>query len=439
MTSPDVVVVGGGVIGAACALELARRGARVTVFEREHDVGQACSYGNAGLVGSALGLPLATPGALREGMHSLIDRDAPLHVPLRPELVPWLARFALACRRDRCERALTALQPLGADSFQMHLAYAASGLRVGLTHRGAVLTWESDATFEAGVRELRAAGTSLTVLDRSQTSELVPALGDLPSALDQDIAHCDSRRWTLGVTEAAVELGAQVKRGTQVRRLRLWGGRVAGVETDDGDVTADVTVIAAGVWTDHLLSGTGVRLGLEGGKGYHVDLDPDAHDPCLPVYLQDAHVVATPLEGRLRLAGTLDFTGLDPSLHQRRADAVVASAARSLGGIPERSVQEVWAGIRPCASDGIPVIGRTARAGGLLIATGHAMIGLALAPVTGKLVAELASGGAPSHDISALSPDRFRRGRGARSKRSAISSLAAASPDIDDAGPSVAG
>ncbi|MBO0702695.1 MAG: hypothetical protein J2P38_07170, partial [Candidatus Dormibacteraeota bacterium] len=129
----------------------------VTVLERERDLGLACSYGNAGLVGSALGLPLARPGAVREGMHSLVDRTAPLHVPKRPVLLPWLVRFALACRRDRYERALAVLQPLAADAFQMHLGYAASGMPVGVTHRGAVLTWESEATFEAGVRALRAA------------------------------------------------------------------------------------------------------------------------------------------------------------------------------------------------------------------------------------------------------------------------------------------
>lgn len=413
VTIRDAVIVGGGVIGAACAFELARRGAGVTVLEREQDVGQACSYGNAGLVGSALGLPLATPGALREGMHSLFDRDAPLHIPLRPELLPWLTRFALACRRDRYEHGLTALTPLGVDSFQMHLEYAASGIRVGLTHRGAVLTWESDATFEAGVRALRAAGAGLTVLDRSQSSELVPALeGDLPrAAIDQDIAHCDSRQWTLGVAAAAMELGARVRRGVRVQRLLVSDGRVRGVATDDGDVTAGVTVVAAGVWTDQLLSGTGVRLTLEGGKGYHVDLAPDAHDPSLPVYLQDAHVVATPLPGRLRLAGTLDLAGFDAAVDRRRADAVLASACRSLGGLRERRVEEVWAGLRPCTSDGLPVIGPTGAAEGLLIATGHAMVGLALAPVTGKLVAELASGAPPSHDISALSPDRFPRAR----------------------------
>ncbi|MBO0708011.1 MAG: FAD-binding oxidoreductase, partial [Candidatus Dormibacteraeota bacterium] len=319
-------------------------------------------------------------------------------------------RFALACRHQRYERALAALGPLASDSFQMHLGYASSGMRVGVTHRGAVLTWESEGTFEAGVRSLRAAGADLAELDASQIRELVPTLAhDVPRAvLDQNIAHCDSRRWTLAVAEAAVELGARIKRGMGVRRLLLSGGRVRGIATGDGDVAAGVTVLAAGVWTDRLLSGTGVRLTLEGGKGYHVDLAPEAGDPRLPVYLQDAHVVATPLEGRTRLAGTLDLTGLDTRIDQRRADAVVASVSRSLRGIRNRRPEEVWAGLRPCTSDGIPAIGATAAAEGLLIATGHAMIGLALAPVTGKLIAELASGAAPSHEVSALSPDRFR-------------------------------
>lgn len=406
MSPPDVIVAGGGAVGVACAYELARAGARVTLLEREATVGTACSAGNAGLVGDGIALPLGTPQALREGLAALFRPDAPFRLRPRPSILPWLLRFALACRPAVAARNAAALAPMGAESFRMHLEYRDSGIDTGIEHRGALLTWESEAGFQAGLEELREAGAHAKVVDpRAQVPSLSASLAG--GVIVEDVAHCDSGRWTRGVAAAARELGVDICTGVDVSRLRVEGGRVTGVDTGDGPLGAATTVVAAGVWSDRLLAGAGLRTGLQAGKGYHVDLEPSAGDPRLPVYMQEAHVVATPLAGRLRLAGTLDLSGLDTRVETRRTDAVIAGAARTLPGVDRRRRLELWTGLRPCAPDGMPVVGRTRRAAGLLVATGHAMIGLALAPVTGRLVAELAAGREPEFDVAMLSPDRF--------------------------------
>ncbi|MEP7105369.1 MAG: FAD-dependent oxidoreductase, partial [Chloroflexota bacterium] len=351
------MVVGGGAVGVACAYELARRGARVTLLESEPELGLGCSYGNAGLVGSEVATPLATPTALREGMRWLFAPDAPFHAPLRPRLLPWMLRFALASRRSRSAAAARALLPLGRDSYRMHLEYAAAGLEVGLRQRGALLTWETERGFAAGGPAHAQEGT---LLSGDEARRAAPGLAPrIAGAVYVDaVAHCDSLLWTRGVGAAAAGLGAELAPGTAVRGLLVEGGRVSGVETEAGPLRAGVVVLAAGVWSRALLRPLGISLPLEAGKGYHVDVDTAAGDPSLPVYMQESHVVATPLGRCLRLAGTLELSGLDASISTRRSDAVAAAAARTLPGIGGRRRQEVWAGLRPCTADGIPVIGR---------------------------------------------------------------------------------
>jgi D-amino-acid dehydrogenase len=166
-------------------------------------------------------------------------------------------------------------------------------------------------------------------------------------------------------------------------------------------------VLATGVWTAPLARSVGVNLPVTGGRGYHLDLAPLPGDPRVPILIQEARSAVTPLPGRLRVAGMLDIVGRDLRLNAARVDAVRRAAARVLGHDGHELI-DVWAGLRPCAPDGLPVIGRPAALSSLVLATGHAMKGLSLAPVTGRLVAELVGGETPSHDLAPFSPDRFR-------------------------------
>jgi D-amino-acid dehydrogenase len=163
-------------------------------------------------------------------------------------------------------------------------------------------------------------------------------------------------------------------------------------------------VLAAGAWSGRLARGAGVFVPLEGGKGYHVDFEPREDDPRIPVWLQASWTIATPLRDRLRLAGTLELAGLDLSISERRLAAIRDGGERWFRGLRNRPVLETWAGLRPCLPDGLPAVGRLGRT---VVATGHAMKGVALAPITSKLVAQLIAGEEPSHDLAPLRPDRF--------------------------------
>ena len=410
-------MIGGGAVGVCCALELARRGASVTLLEAGAELGAGCSAGNAGLLCPSHAAPLATRAALRKGLRWALDRDAPLKLSPRPALVPWLLRFAAACTPER-ERAATRLaRELAVASLALHERLAAE-TGTGVERRGTLNVYESEAGLAVGRQEAgehAAAGLRPEVLTSVEACELEPALaGPVAGAVHyRDELSGDPLAFVRAVGRAAEAAGAEIRTQTEVLAVEP-AGRVL---TTAGPLSADTLILAAGAWSPRVVSGLGLTLPVEGGKGYHVDYNATPTDPRVPVFLQEARVIATPLPGRLRLSGTLELSGLDLSVDARRVAAIERAGRRRVRGLEGRAVVAVWRGLRPCAPDGLPIVGRPAAADNLVVATGHAMLGFTLAPVTGELVGQLVAGEEPAHDLTLLHPDRFRpflRARAAR-------------------------
>jgi D-amino-acid dehydrogenase len=411
---PDVLVVGGGAIGASAALELARQGADVVLLERGAELAWGCSSGNAGLICPSHAAPLATPGALRQGIRWLGKPDSPFYVRPRAGVLPWLARFVAACTPGRAHRSSLVVRELSSASLALHEQLVAEGLDTGLQRRGSLNVYGSDASLAAARREAAEAagyGIESQLLDGlAAVHELAPSVsGPLAGAVYYPgDAHCEPLRYVQAVGDAAAAAGARIRTRVEALGLRRRNGRVEAVATTEGDIIAGEIVLAAGAWTPRLARDIGVSVPVEGGKGYHVDLEPAAGDPTLPVWFQDTRVIATPLAGRLRLAGTLELAGLDLSVDRRRVEAVARAGREGLEGLAGRRTIEVWRGLRPCSPDGLPIVGRPDMLANVVLATGHGMMGLTLAPVTARLVAEVIAEAEPSHDLAPLSPARFR-------------------------------
>ena len=218
----------------------------------------------------------------------------------------------------------------------------------------------------------------------------------------------DPAEFVRAVGAAVREAGVDVRLETEVLRLDVAGGRVAGVETSHERLEPGTVVLAAGAWNRGLARTAGLSVPVEGGKGYHVDYEPSDADPRIPVFVSESRVAVSPLPGRLRLTGMLALHGLDLSVDERRVAAVERVGARRIAGLQGRRRLEVWAGLRPCSPDGLPIIGSPEACRNLVVATGHGMLGFALAPVTGRLVAQLVSASEPQIDVAPLHPDRFR-------------------------------
>ena len=410
---PDVLVVGGGAIGVASALELTRRGARVTLLERDSQLAAGCSAGNAGLICPSHALPLARPASLRNAVHWMLRRDSSLHLRARPAILPWLARFAAASTPARADAGMRLIRSLSLASLELHAQFAAAGIDTGFTRRGVLNVYETEAGFATGRHEAELhadAGLRSEQVDPHRARALEPALvGSFAGAvLYPDEAHCDPERFVSAVGDAAVAAGAKIRLGVEVLSVRRDGPGAVVVDTTIGPVGAGTIVVAAGAWTPEVVRELGIFVPVEAGKGYHVDFEATDADPEVPVFLREAHVVATPLPGRLRIAGVLELSGLDLSVDRVRLEAILHASGRVLR-VEGRPVVGIWRGLRPCAPDGLPIIGRPRSHDAVVLATGHAMMGLTLAPVTGRLVAEMVVGDTPSHDASGLRPDRFRR------------------------------
>jgi D-amino-acid dehydrogenase len=409
MSEPDVVVVGAGAIGAATAYELARRGADVALLERG-EVASGCSYGNAGLISPSHAETLASPASIRHGLAWLARRDSPFHLRPSPSLLPWLARFGAASLPRRSAAASATLRALVAKGLEGHAALARSGLPTSFERRGILSVYESASGFA------HARGTApadARALDREAARELEPALVAVAGAILRPAeGHCDPAAFTSALVDAARELGAEVRTGVEIVGVSRTNGRIAELQTTAGRVRAGTVVLAAGAWTKQLAAAAGVSIPLEGGKGYHVELAADAaRHPQGPIFLEEARVTATPLDGRLRLTGALELCGLDLRIDPIRIDRIGQAAGRALGLSGQGGPARIWRGLRPCTPDGLPLVGPADGVSNLILATGHAMLGIALAPVTGEIVADLVAGAPPRHEIAPFAPSRFRRVR----------------------------
>jgi D-amino-acid dehydrogenase len=173
-------------------------------------------------------------------------------------------------------------------------------------------------------------------------------------------------------------------------------------------------VLATGAWTHLLARDLGLRLPLEGAKGYHVEFPSSDATPRLPVFLYDAKVAVTPYPDRVRFSGTLELDGLDLRVDPRRIEAIVEAGTRAFPGVDGAARTHLWRGLRPASPDGLPIVGRVDGMDNATVVTGHGTAGMTLGPATAELAADLITGRPPAFDTSALAPGRFGIGTQAR-------------------------
>jgi D-amino-acid dehydrogenase len=414
----DVVVVGGGVIGACVAAALAKRGAAVTLLEREPEVcpPESAVYGNCGLLVPSEVEPLAHPGALGQGLRWMLDGASPFYIKPRADLdlARWLWLFRSACAAQVARAHAPLLFELSQASAVLHDELAAEGGDAWHYRRnGWLAVFETAAGMDAAAAEAAESGrlgVVSDVLTATEVRERVPQVlegsvsGGVVTPAD---GHMDPAAFTRDIAARAESAGATVVTGAEAYGFDAGGTGVRAVRTTRGDFAADQVVLAAGAWSAPLARELGLRLPLEPAKGYSIDVAAPDGLPDIPICVGEAHVVLTPLGDTLRLGSTLELSGWDMRLRPRRLLHLRRAAARVLGVAEDAPARQVWRGPRPLTPDGLPFIGRSPRRSNVVLATGHCMLGLSLGPVTGKLVAEICAGETPSHDLSLLRPDRF--------------------------------
>ena len=419
MGNKQIVVVGAGVVGLATAHELACRGWDVVVLDRGAERRDGCSFGNAGMIVPSHFVPLAAPGMVWLGMKWMFDPESPFWIRPRfdRDLLEWGWRFWRAANPRQVARAEPLLRDLNLASRRCYEELAAEPDGIGdfgLVKRGLLMLCrterglEEEAHFAARANSL---GMPAEVLGARETAARDPAItmdvaGSVFFPLD---AHLAPERFVAALEAGCRNRGVEFRWGTDATGIVAEGRRLVGVATATGVVEADEVVLCGGAWSPALARGLGLRLPMQAGKGYSLTLPNPPQLPDLCSICTEARLAVTPMGSHLRIGGTMEIAGLDERVDPRRVRGIVRSALAYFPALREADFAgiEPWKGLRPCSPDGLPYLGRTARFDNLVIATGHAMMGLSLAPITAEIVGQLVAGEPPAHDLTILSPDRF--------------------------------
>lgn len=401
----QAIVVGGGVVGAACAYYLCRSDWRVTVVDQGR-FGRGCSHGNCGFVCPSHVLPLAMPGAVGMALQSLFSPKAPFRIKPRWDLGlwQWLFRFARRCNRKDMLEAGRAIQALLNSSRSLYdELLQTESIDCEWEPRGMLLVCQSQrgmehyAETDALLREWF--GLSATRYDGEALTALEPALkpGLAGGWLYRTDAHLRPDRLMTSWRRVLEARGVAIRENCAVGGFVPENGRARAVATSQGPMSADAFVLAAGAWTPGLGKHLGCRLPIQPGKGYSITMSRPSRCPRFPLIFDEHRVAVTPMRSGYRIGSTMEFAGYDTRLNRQRLDLLLQGASHYLHEPFGGPVEEEWFGWRPMTYDSKPIIDRSPSLPNVVIAAGHNMLGVAMAPATGKLVAEMLGGQATTH------------------------------------------
>ena len=412
---PQVVVVGAGIVGLCAAWHLARGGARVTVLDGGEPGGGASS-GNAGAISGGSVAPLAMPGVLKQVPRMLLDPAGALHLPPRHALraAPWLMRFLASARPARVAAIAEALSSLLFNAMEQHRAILAEEGALDLIRDTGQLYLYRDRDHyakDAGSWDLRRKhGMRIECLEGMEAIRaLEPEIrGDyrLGLFLPEQGSCVNPLRHAQVVARGLQRLGGTILRQA-VQAITQDAGRITGVATAAGPFAADQVVLAAGAWSARLLAPLGIKVPLESQRGYHVMLPAAGIRLQRPVVPADRKAFISPMEHGLRVAGTVEFGGLEAPPTPRRAELLLEDLRKVFPQARTEGAEGFWMGHRPCLPDSLPVIGPVARWPGLWCAFGHGHLGLTGSAPTGAVLARAMLGPAPNLDLSAFAVERF--------------------------------
>lgn len=410
----DVLVVGGGVIGLACALALVEAGRGVRVLEAKA-VGSGSSHGNCGTITPSHAAPLAAPGTVARALRWMLTPDAPLYVAPRfdPALWGWLLRFSRRCNPRDWQAAMRARAAMLLASREAFPGWIARhGLDCEFAESGMDYVFRSPQALEHFAHELPLLadlGIASERIDGAAYVRAEPALKDGLAGVVRFPGDARLRpdRYVDGLARALRAAGGVIEENCEVDAIATLRDGVR-AETSRGAREARDIVIATGAWSPRLARSVGLRgLPVQPGKGYSITYDRPPVVPARPVVLPERSVCVTSWDSGFRLGSTMEFSGYDSSLNRRRLEAIERGAREFLHHPVGPVKREEWYGWRPLACDDLPIIGAAPAHAHVWLATGHGMLGVSMSTATASLLKDLVCDRAPRLDPAPFAPGRF--------------------------------
>ena len=415
----NIVIIGGGVIGLSTAWYCHKAGHPVTLIDQNPSKRDGCSFGNAGMLVPSHIVPLAAPGMIRLGLKWMWNPKSPFYIRPRAslDLVRWLWQFKRACTPQHVQRSAPLLRDLHLRSRELYEQLESDlpgGL--GLQTRGLLMLCKSAKGLEEeshAAQHANKLGVPAQVLSESETAKLDPTvqMDVAGSVYYPKDCHLSPKLLMSSLESALQQSGCNFHWQTQVHGFSSSGGRITAVKTSEGEITGDEFVLCGGIWSSSLANQLNLSLPMQAGKGYSVTLPNPPELPQLCSLLHEARVAVTPIGSSLRVGGTMEIAGLDESVSESRVQGIIDSIPSYFPAFQASDFQglERWSGLRPCSPDGLPYLGRTAHWDNVIVSTGHAMMGISLALVSGIIASESVTGEPTSiQGLDLLSPDRYR-------------------------------
>ncbi len=419
-SQPTVAVIGAGIIGINCALELQSLGYQVTLVDKG-DIGQGCSKGNAGHFATEQVFPLAESSLLWQMPKLLLDPLGPVSLSAKHfiKAIPWFIQFFNNMRPSLRDKNTVAIKALNKNAISHYCALLKeANIEHLITLQGSLLVFETTDynKVDAMYQHYKNEGVAVKLLDRAETLKLEPSLNDNInySLFFTDVAHTiDPLALSVALSEFAKSKGMTFQQSAVTEITQAKTGVT--VLTNLGGLTVDHCVVACGAWSKELLKGLNYHLPIEAERGYSLSLPNSAAEGTAlsrPVASAERRFIITPMDKTLRLSGTVEYAGLNAPANYKRAEMLKDNAAFILKTLPEqeteqKSKEEAWMGCRPSLPDSLPVICQAPNHDKIFFALGHQHLGLTQGAITGKLIGQLVTKKKTEVDVSAFCISRF--------------------------------
>lgn len=402
-------------MGLSSAYFLRKEGHQVTVIDKS-DITAGASFVNAGYLTPSHVIPLASPGMIAKGIRMMFNSASPFYMKPRLDwdFMKWSWYFHKSSTQEKVEKAIPVIKDINIISRELFTDIKASGDlgEFQLERKGLLMLYQTDASFEHEIAVAKKAsflGLEVSELNRNELDAIEPNVKiDAKGAIHYECdGHTTPTEFMPKMLNYLKSVGVDIRTNETVLDMDVANAKVTTVLTDKGSYTADEVIMAAGSWSGELSKKLDIKLALQAGKGYRINVERHTGIG-LPAILMEAKMAVTPMNGFTRFAGTMEFTGINDIVRKERVLAIANGAKRFYPEleIEQAEIDHAKTGMRPVSPDGLPYIGRSKNYTNLIFATGHAMMGWSLGPATGKLVSEIVDAKKTSMDIDAFRPER---------------------------------
>lgn len=411
--SSPVAIIGAGIVGVSTAIWLQRAGINTVLLDREGPAA-GTSYGNAGVLASASVVPVTVPGLIAKAPAMLLDKKQPLFLnwSYLPTLLPWLARYLSYCKPEKVERIATALTPLLGNSLQDHYALAEdTGAEKYINPAEFCYVYRDRKHFESdhyGWQLRKQHGFTWSEYEGASLRDFDPAFSGAQNFAASVHNHgriSDPGRYVQQLASHYEQSGGSIMKAA-VEDFVIQNNAVCGVRTNEQSIDCRAVVVATGAWSKALMKKLNCTIPLESERGYHIELYDPSVMPKMPSMIAAGKFVMTPMDGRLRLAGMVEFGGLVAGANKTPIDYLKSYIHRVIPELQWTEMKE-WLGHRPAPIDSVPVIGETPTVKGAFVGFGHQHVGLTGGARTGQLLAQLITGQPIDIDMAPYKVDRF--------------------------------